>query len=172
MHFRNDLLSHFFRNTSLCYTYKITFPTVCKENKINSACAKIIIKMFYFLKSQYLHYNCSKLTNIYFLFSRYIILMINKIQMIFNIFEHNVYLNRIDLSSNMITVLKKENFKYLKQLHYLNMSSNLIWKIEDSMFSKLKNVTYLNLSYNRIQSIGDHVFKGTYTRNGKKTADI
>lgn len=59
-------------------------------------------------------------------------------------------LKELDLSNNLISIIKESNFEGVKSLERLDLSDNHISEIEDKAFSSLKLLHYLDLSGNQL----------------------
>lgn len=68
------------------------------------------------------------------------------------------HLKHLDMSNNLITIIKNENFIHVTFLEHLDLSDNSISTIEPSAFEKLELLHYLDLSSNRIAALPVAVF--------------
>ena len=68
-------------------------------------------------------------------------------------------LQSLDLSSNVIGVLKRESLQGLPELHTLKISRNELSRIGDGAFKETPVLLHLDLSANRLQSLEQETFK-------------
>ncbi|KAL7027420.1 hypothetical protein ACKWTF_005432 [Chironomus riparius] len=68
------------------------------------------------------------------------------------------HLKHLDMSNNLITIIKDENFIHVTSLEHLDLSYNSISEIQSSAFQQLQLLHYLDLSSNRIVQLPLNVF--------------
>ena len=68
-------------------------------------------------------------------------------------------LRSLDLSSNVIGVLKRESLQALPELHTFKISRNELSRIGDGAFKETPALLHLDLSANRLQSLEQETFK-------------
>lgn len=78
-----------------------------------------------------------------------------------NTFQHLKKLKTIDLHGNQITVLKKNQFRGLRDVEVLDISFNNIAKLDSSHIGDLTKLGFCNVSNNKLTELS----RGAFTRN-------
>ncbi|KAF7490278.1 Leucine-rich repeat neuronal protein 1 [Sarcoptes scabiei] len=85
---------------------------------------------------------------------------IGRIDSAFDVYKNLIYL---DLTSNLITTIVNDNFKYNSQLQAILLANNTIEILKSRAFVGLDSLLKLDLSENRIDSIDDFIFKNLHS---------
>lgn len=91
----------------------------------------------------------------------------------------NVYLEKLDVSSNQIAEMESNVFKTMQMLKFLDLSKNPIRKINNKILASLVNLKHLNLSQTQLADIQPGTFSPfeyleilDLSRNYIKTFDV
>ncbi|KAH9527050.1 hypothetical protein DERF_001097 [Dermatophagoides farinae] len=85
---------------------------------------------------------------------------IRRIDSAFDVYKNLIYL---DLSSNLISTIVDDNFRYNNELQIILLKNNTLVTLRPKAFNGLNQLKILDLSYNRIEMINDTIFKNLNT---------
>ncbi|XP_045462948.1 leucine-rich repeat-containing protein let-4-like [Harmonia axyridis] len=83
-----------------------------------------------------------------------------------------IKLRKLNLSGNLMKVLKNRPFQLLKNLEFLDISKNKLDNLPFELFVNLKKLSYLDVSFNNLVKINVGVFHGLVSLKFLNLADI